>query len=519
MKFSRVRSFALLVVAGLVFGSFGCAGADGTQGQQGPAGQDGKKGSDGTKGSDGQKGNTGEKGDPGQKGDTGEKGEKGDSAVSDASINGINPNAVYVGLNATLQISGFGTQWKSSSIPTVTFESPKIHVNKTTVASPTALIVDITLDSDVPIGAQEVKVDGLVYKGFNVEPIIDVVPKMTFAQGSVGFVDIYNKDISRPFYGASSVQWDTVEGINLQYDSISPTRLRLFAVVDVDAPVVHTPFSVTSMDPETRRLQSASGAMAIKTRTAVELKHGDVITGDLEKPFDSMLYHIPSGANAHYYVGVTFKDPDKNEGLTGVFLTNSGKFKDGGYFRPQLGLDGSVRIGQETSEVVPANSGLYFILWNYDTPKKGSFKPHKFVVTASKVSLQDITHDKGDHTTADKAIVLGTTGTLFMDGEFKGDTDEVWFRLPEIAKDKILRVKTLPVEGATGYCDTVLQIYDSTGAKELHKVDENYHENTTYVFTTTETSPYVRISVAPRMSHFPPAYKSYLFHAIIVVEN
>ena len=104
-----IRHISLLSL-GLVGALFamGCSGADGEDGKTGPAGKEGPAGQAGPAGQDGL---------PGPAGEQGPEGPAGQDAVGTVSISGVTPAFAFLDRSKTVTISGFGTDWSSTTPP------------------------------------------------------------------------------------------------------------------------------------------------------------------------------------------------------------------------------------------------------------------------------------------------------------------------------------------------------------------------------------------------------------------
>lgn len=146
----------------------------------------------------------GDDGTPGAKGDKGDTGPAGEVGNGAESINGLSPTRAFVGRTLQVSISGNNTEWSETAKPAVDFGAG-ITVNSVEVASPTALLVNVTVDPSAPAGAREVKAGEQVFKGFQVlEPLSAEVVAGDAAQGSKLYVSITNLDfVENPFNTAT----------------------------------------------------------------------------------------------------------------------------------------------------------------------------------------------------------------------------------------------------------------------------------------------------------------------------
>src|SRR5688572_26849626 len=92
----------------------------------------------------GDDGAQGTKGDPGPAGPAGPPGSSGGNSAE--SINGITPARAFPGRTVRMTISGDNTNWTAA--PTVAFDDAAITVSNVTVASPTALVLDVEIGAE-----------------------------------------------------------------------------------------------------------------------------------------------------------------------------------------------------------------------------------------------------------------------------------------------------------------------------------------------------------------------------------
>ena len=164
----------------------GCTGEMGDQGTQGPAGTTGATGI------------------------TGVTGVTGPTGVfeGDASISAVVPDVVFVGRKTWITIAGFNTQWASDPdialnlmfCDGVTYDPADIIV-----ASPTALVVPISVSAIAQLGSCELKVaaygETLTFSnGFALKsPLSPLAAAGDFKQGSIAIVQVQNLDFDNPF--------------------------------------------------------------------------------------------------------------------------------------------------------------------------------------------------------------------------------------------------------------------------------------------------------------------------------
>jgi len=274
----------------------------------------------GGSGSQGPQGEPGEAGPPGPPGEAGAPGPGFDGGSITPSISAIIPEHAFLSRNAELTISGYATNWTNST--TVDFGAKGVKVTKVTAASPTSLVVDITVDKTATIGPRDVNItDGAhieTYKGsFNVlSPLVPTFQGV-FAQGALGLVTIKNLDIANPFdstsqtdplTGAMTYPNMTVGALPMgvtqqQMVSVGDFSMQLFVSIDVNAAAAKGDLELLSGPPAadggvgTGNVEYfLPGALDVTARTATALTSGTATTSMIANPYDSTLYSLTPGA-------------------------------------------------------------------------------------------------------------------------------------------------------------------------------------------------------------------------------
>ena len=123
-------------------------------------------------------------------GAAGPAGKEGPPGTGTPSVSAVTPPSAFLSRTVDLTIAGSGTSWSSAT--TVAFADPGVMVNKVTVASPTGLLVNVTIGANATVGATDVTVtDGAtkdVYAGaFQIEaPLqVTVTPAAGVPQGGL----------------------------------------------------------------------------------------------------------------------------------------------------------------------------------------------------------------------------------------------------------------------------------------------------------------------------------------------
>jgi len=290
-------------------GSTGPAGAQGAQGDPGPAGPAGPAGSNGT---------------------------------TTASVSGITPDHVFLARSAEVTLSGFGTNWSSAT--TVDFGAG-VTVKKLTVASPTALVADITIDKAAAMGPRDVTVKdssgSTTYtNGFKVSSPV-VITYESVPQGSIVTAHVKNLDVANPFDTTSTTDPNTfqttytnlnvvpgngVEGIvtNANYFDAD---VQLFVdttatgMVDFDL-LSGAPTSQSALD-----YVSPKG-VNITPRMATALTAGTPVMDTIANPMDSALYQYTPEATSLAIVDFTATPANANASPVLYLLPKSGAWAD-----------------------------------------------------------------------------------------------------------------------------------------------------------------------------------------------
>jgi hypothetical protein len=149
-------------------------------------------------------GSQGPQDEPGEAGPPGPPGPPGpgvDGGTGVPSVSGITPASIFLARSGVeVTISGYDTNWTSAT--TVDFGAD-IKVDKITVASPTALVVRLTVDSTAALGPRDVNVENgantETYKGaFSVVSPILVTFQGNVAQGGYCYAIVTVLDRSTP---------------------------------------------------------------------------------------------------------------------------------------------------------------------------------------------------------------------------------------------------------------------------------------------------------------------------------
>lgn len=247
-------------------------------------------------------GSTGPAGPQGDPGPAGPAGPAGSSGTTTSSVSGITPDHVFLARTAEVTISGFGTSWSSST--TVDFGAG-ITVKKLTVASPTALVANISIDKGATMGARDVTVKdaagNATYSGaFKVISPIELTLQGNVAQGSIVTAHVKNLDLANPF-DTTQGNLSLTAGTGVLGLAQNVTDFGAEFLIAIDVPAIGTQdIDVVSGAPNdpTDVEFPAPKAITIATRMATALTAGTPVNGNIMQAYDSYLYSYTPSSTA-----------------------------------------------------------------------------------------------------------------------------------------------------------------------------------------------------------------------------
>lgn len=242
---------------------------------------------------------------------------------------GVFPAQAFTGRDAHIEISGDATTWDSSA--TVSFGAG-ITVNKVTVASPTDLFADITIDPGATLGARDVTVsdNGMftLSQAFQVVSPIELVVQGNAGQGGLPYFNIINHDFDNPFDTTTDPNTgayvNTVvtgpSGVEFFINAVTQYSISGQAFIDLDAAA--GPLSVTSGPQGGTQVTSSLGDnFPVVARTGTALTN-DMATGTIATYGDSALFAV-AATGTPSIVHVALSTQDQNAQLAGgIFVDN-----------------------------------------------------------------------------------------------------------------------------------------------------------------------------------------------------
>lgn len=231
------------------------------------------------------------------------------------SISAINPGFVAAGTTQTLYLSGFGTDWSSAATVSM---GAGIQVKKVSVASPTALVVEVSVAVDAVAGPRDIAVtEGMLtakHSGaFLVKALVEASVLGKLGRGSLAVVRVVHNDPSYAFdLGPSAVNAVAGGGVHAEVMAVSPHQVDVLVIADVG----------TALGPRDFELIDRTRALGEKTFRfpnlldvfdvdATDLLPGIPATGTLGLPFASKLfkYTPPSTPSVSYVLSISSMAP------------------------------------------------------------------------------------------------------------------------------------------------------------------------------------------------------------------
>jgi hypothetical protein len=446
-------------------------------------------------GSEGPKGEPGEAGPPGPPGRAGEAGPPGpgvDGGTGDApGVSGITPASAFLARSGEVTISGYGTNWTSAT--TVDFGA-NIKVDKITVASPTALVVDFTVDSTAALGPRDVNVkDGAnteTYKGaFSVLSPIAVTFLGNVAQGGNVVANVRVLDPSTPLDTTTdpntklptNLVATAGTGVTPLVFSVSDFEAEVELKIDVTAPagaqtldLVSGPPGVAAMDVD------FPGPMAVNvaavTPTALSTT---AVTGNTAAAYDTSVYAFTPASASQTILDFSISTTSSTANPHLLLLPSDGKW-------PDL-ITGAAALPTRPgmfSYVSTQTTPLYGITWD----NSGATGPFSIagVVSTAPASTAAATASDATATTAVTATSFPfvLTGGDLSHSSGKGD----WVKVTMPAGTTTLRVQT------TGdmLTDAAVGLLESDGiTAAAFRVETGSNVDTNFAGLTAHATYYV----------------------------
>jgi Quinohemoprotein amine dehydrogenase, alpha subunit domain III len=254
-----------------------CSGSAGPAGAKGPAGKTGAQGLPGSQG-----------------------------GPSHASVSAIIPDVAYLARSSDVTISGYATTW---SLTTRVDLGAGITVTGVHPASPTSLIVGITIDATAATGLRDVTVsDGDAVStysaGFDVEPPMTLTWLGETSVASLAYLDVQVTDLATPLDTTSTtdalgqVTYPNLALVlpagvaTLALSNVSAYSARALLTIDLDTVPATSALDLVSGPPggTTDTHFPVPQAISVGPRTPTPLASGSGTAAVIEAPYDSGLY-------------------------------------------------------------------------------------------------------------------------------------------------------------------------------------------------------------------------------------
>ncbi len=407
-------------------------------------------------------------------GSDGPQGPAGKDGVGSPSISAVFPQSLFAARTDTVLIAAVGTDFSESKNPTVSFGAG-VTVSKVTVASPTALLVDISVSATAAAGKRDVEVkqdaSTLILKGaFEVDHAVKVREVQgTLAQGSVAILQIANVDFANPFDTTSTgdgmftpLEFTNFKvgavpaGTKVTLNSVSDYKAELLVLIDVDADTKGGDLVLKS-GPTGKEVDIIIPAgLAVAERKATNLINGTPSTGDMKTAFDSGLFTFAPSSAEKSVVELTVASSNADASPALLVLPKSGKFADM--------LGGASAFVSVTTSTDP----VYAVLWEnagavYDYSLVGRSTKPAFVANEA---ANHATHGTAQAITAVPALIENAKLAKAKAGYYKIVVDG------ENAKKKLF-VATLAGDKDA---DPTLQLLDTADKAIGKAVDVAAHE-------------------------------------------
>jgi hypothetical protein len=243
---------------------------------------------------------------------------------TDPTASGVFPADGFTGAKLRVEISGDATEWADSA--TVTF-GDGVMVGAVTVASPTDIFAEITIDSAAAVGLRDVTVSSggsfTLKQAFELKSPIEVTFVGDLDQGAFPAFTITNKNFDQPFDTSAAPTVSGPPGTTFQVGNNTEFSISGFVSIDTDA--TSGPVTVESgMAPNS--FTAIGAPMTIAARTPVALTSGTAAPGMIAGTNDTQLYSISSAANQ--LVHFSLATADQNASPVVALLGPTGHWAD-----------------------------------------------------------------------------------------------------------------------------------------------------------------------------------------------
>ena len=435
----------------------------------------------------------------GPAGPEGKQGEPGMPGMGTPSVSAVMPAYAYLGRKVDLSIAGSQTSWSSAT--TVAFSDPDVKVTKVTAASPTGLVVHVTVGAGATAGTTDVTVtDGSTqetYKGaFEIRTPLAVALDQPGGVPQGGFADVHAEmlDFTTPFDAATLSATLGVQDVTLASTPAASGDYAVDFIVAADVLATageSVDMVVSSGVPAAVVTSPAKAAFQVAARAPSPIVSGMGASGTITTITDSSLYAFTAATASQRFVQYNVSSAEMG-GVEGILVPKSGRFVDAiGAFAVRFGM--SVTSTDPTYAVVTDGGGgnpvatppPYSFDFNvvetpctaFTNPGKPTTKLTPIALTGPAVMVQG---DLGD----------GTTGT--------GD----WYSIVVQAN-----MTLHAASGGDALSAVSLVLQDSSGTQSSKDAGDDYHKDVTLV--AGATGVYL-VQVTPDAAVYDPMHSKYI---------
>jgi hypothetical protein len=424
-----------------------------------------------------------------------------DDAAGLQSISAVVPGDVFAGASAGVLISGDNTEWEDGV--TVDFGAG-VQVGDVTVASPTALWVEITVDPDAGLGARDVTLtqgegedDTLSYVGaFNVvSPLKISADTKNVDQGSITVVTVQSIDFLRPF--------DTTDG-NIEIvvpetsglmafpeGEIEPYILKMSVYANVDADAGPVDLEILSGPPDGDPISLVlPDAIEIEAKTYAASTL-DELSGTFSGPNGAQTFKVEGDGAMILEMYASF-DPEV-EGSTQFFILG-----EGGSWSNDLIAVGSPGFFDPGGYAQFLVTGTYYVVVR-DIAGIGAYDFECLYLITSEIGDETAAEDD-DNDVAEDAQAVGHP--IVVNASLADDTDVDFYAItiaaPTLGGEVEYTENLLIYTSSPNSTDTTITVYEEDGETEVvPEQDNGYGEGVstgalpagTYLIRIQNTAP------------------------------
>jgi hypothetical protein len=418
----------------------------------------------------------------------------------DKSISGVIPGEVFVGRSADVLIVGNNTEWGEGVA--VNFGAG-ITVGAITVASPTALMVNITADASTELGTRDVVVthdgDSLSFEGaFQLTSPVRLAIQGTLAQGSIAMVKVQNLDFANPFDTTTTgdgfftpleyvnIVAATPNGVEALIQSVDAYSIEMLVLTDVDATAGAQDLEILSGPVGFEQSFRYPGGFAVEAREAIALSPNAPYTGSVGGPFESQLYSI-SLTDIAIVTAATFSD-EPNTSSAFALLPASGSF---------------AQMVNYTSQITLVTDDTYYLVyWDGSGASGYSYQIGARVEAVAHTLAEAEPNDTIPEAQESEDLPFVLSGATIADID-----DEDWVRITAVEADVGKRINVITYGGP--YTDTKVSVHLGNGdLLGTVSSDFDWHENHSSAAIPAAGDYFVKI-FASDAGYYDPAYSNY----------